>query len=50
MGQRTQNKPTVQELLDTKQLVKLARKRADVALEFLALRGPLCLVTYHDNT
>ena len=48
MGQRTQNKPTVQDLLETNRLIKLARKHADVGLEFPKLRGPLCLVTYHD--
>ncbi|CAK0846224.1 unnamed protein product, partial [Prorocentrum cordatum] len=48
MGQRTQNKPTIQDLLETNRLIKLARKHADVGLEFPKLRGPLCLVTYHD--
>ncbi|CAK0871378.1 unnamed protein product [Prorocentrum cordatum] len=48
MGQRTQNKPTIQYLLETNRLIKLARKHADVGLEFPKLRGPLCLVTYHD--
>ena len=48
MGQRTQNKPTILDLLETKRLIKLARKYADVGLEFPKLRGPLCLVTYHD--
>ncbi|CAK0900905.1 unnamed protein product [Prorocentrum cordatum] len=48
MGQRTQNKPTVQDLLETNRLIKLARKHADVGLEFPKLRGPLCLVTFHD--
>ncbi|CAK0836030.1 unnamed protein product [Prorocentrum cordatum] len=47
-GQRTQNKPTIQDLLETNRLIKLARKHADVGLEFPKLRGPLCLVTYHD--
>ncbi|CAK0890787.1 unnamed protein product, partial [Prorocentrum cordatum] len=48
MRQRTQNKPTIQDLLETNRLIKLARKHADVGLEFLKLRGPLCLVTFHD--
>ncbi|CAK0887145.1 unnamed protein product [Prorocentrum cordatum] len=48
MGQRTQNKPTIQDLLETNRLIKLARKHADVGLEFPKLRGPLCLVTFHD--
>ncbi|CAK0847915.1 unnamed protein product [Prorocentrum cordatum] len=36
------------DLLETNRLIKLARKHADVGLEFPKLRGPLCLVTYHD--
>ncbi|CAK0837883.1 unnamed protein product, partial [Prorocentrum cordatum] len=48
MGQRTQNKPTIQDLLETNRLIELARQHADVGLEFPKLRGPLCLVTYHD--
>ncbi|CAK0864559.1 unnamed protein product, partial [Prorocentrum cordatum] len=48
MGQRTQNKPTIQDLLETNRLIKLARKHAGVGLEFPKLRGPLCLVTFHD--
>eukprot|EP00959_Pyramimonas_sp_CCMP1952_P066963 1398205-Pyramimonas_sp.AAC.1 len=48
MGQRIQNKPTIQDLLETDRLIKLARKHADVGLEFPKLRGPLCLVTFHD--
>ncbi|CAK0891483.1 unnamed protein product [Prorocentrum cordatum] len=48
MGQRAQNKPTIQDLLETNRLIKLARKHADVGLEFPKLRGPLCLVTFHD--
>ena len=48
MGQRTQNKPTIQDLLETNRLIKLARKYADVGLEFPKLHGALCLVTYHD--
>ncbi|CAK0841380.1 unnamed protein product, partial [Prorocentrum cordatum] len=48
MGQRTQNKPTIQDLFETNRLIKLARKHADAGLEFPKLRGPLCLVTYHD--
>eukprot|EP00959_Pyramimonas_sp_CCMP1952_P338326 7085272-Pyramimonas_sp.AAC.1 len=48
MGHRAQNKPTVEDLLETSRLIKLARKRVDVGLEFPKLRGPLCLVTYRD--
>ncbi|CAK0840847.1 unnamed protein product [Prorocentrum cordatum] len=48
MGQRTQNKPTIQDLLETNRLIKLARKHADVGLEFPKLRGPLCLVMFRD--
>ena len=48
MGQSTQNKPTVQDLLETNRPIKLARKHAHVGLEFPKLLGPLCLVTYHD--
>eukprot|EP00959_Pyramimonas_sp_CCMP1952_P439076 9192012-Pyramimonas_sp.AAC.1 len=50
MGQRTQNKPTIQDPLETNRLIKLARKRAGVGLEFPKQRGPLCLVTYHEAT
>ncbi|CAK0789088.1 unnamed protein product, partial [Prorocentrum cordatum] len=48
MRQHTQNKPTIQDLLETNRLIKLARKHADVGLEVPKLRGPFCLVTYHD--
>ncbi|CAK0843154.1 unnamed protein product, partial [Prorocentrum cordatum] len=48
MGPRTQNKPTSQDLLETNRLIKLARKHADVGLEFPKLRGAMCLVTLHD--
>ena len=48
MGQRTQNKPTIQDLLETNRLIKLARKYAEVGLELPKRSDPLCLVTYHD--
>ena len=48
MAQRTQNRPLVMDLIETNRLIKLARKYSEVGLEFPALKGPICMVTYHD--
>ncbi|CAK0879116.1 unnamed protein product [Prorocentrum cordatum] len=48
MGQHAQDKPTVQDLLESDRLSKQARKRAGAGLELPELHCPLCLVPYRD--